>query len=889
MDNYWNKLAYAKQSINECGSEKISFLGAVQDCSCLVVFQPRSGKIVAHSENFGEKVSPSQSNPLEQSLFELVPPPKKFDSWESALSSGAKSHLVDFEGKSFSTSLYTVGNLAYLEFEFCEVKDDFDFDLTKEFLEFEANYTTQGLEKFLKRTTDTLKKVSMFDRVMIYRFEPNKDGHVVCESKNQDLEPFLGLRYPATDIPPQARKLFFESSSRSIEDVHSMPSALLTAQGYAQADIDLSQTYFRAVSPFHIEYLKNMGVSATFSIPIKVEGDLWGIIAFHNYQGPLCLTLKERTACEIMGRFVSNWISSYVNHRRVLNKNKILELSQEILDAISSGHSPVESFTQNGDSLLDTLEATGFSVKIGENYTHYGSYPSRNKVKGIAEQLKHHQGLSIWKTEDAPLEGLPSDPKAVGVLAIPLSVGFEDFIFWYRPAAVQTVTWAGKPKHKDNAQKRLSPRGSFSLWEETIKNRSLEWSRDNTECAQYILFSFVRDIFRKASELSAANKELQRVTQAKDEFIGLVSHELRTPLNVMLGWIDILNDSPSLPEDIQGAVDTIDRNARVQVNLINDLLDISRIISGKMRVNFQKDIRLKALVEEVVEDLSPTAHTKNISIGCDLDDQCITSGDPERLRQVVWNLLSNAIKFTPKDGKVDLSVVRHASSYQIIVADDGIGIEPSKVPFVFDRFNQASTSQYSSSGLGLGLSIVKAIVELHGGEISAQSFGLNQGSTFTVTLPIYAVPLEEEAEAQKKNIDPTVNFRLDEKKILVVEDQQDAALALKIILERLGAVVSVEPDGKSGFAQFATAEHGEFDYILSDIGMPNWDGYRMIKEIRHLEKERGVTKVPAIALTAYATAKDKNKCLEAGFNIHLPKPVDKAELIKTIQALIAAE
>jgi PAS domain S-box-containing protein len=387
----------------------------------------------------------------------------------------------------------------------------------------------------------------------------------------------------------------------------------------------------------------------------------------------------------------------------------------------------------------------------------------------------------------------------------------------------------------------------------------------------------------------AARAAAERMSEMKDEFLATLSHELRTPLNAILGWSQVLRSGPKDEADYVKGLETIERNARAQTQLIEDLLDMSRITSGKLRMDVQR-LQPVTFVEAAVETVTPAANAKGIRVDAVLDPAAgPISGDPGRLQQVVWNLLSNAIKFTPRDGTVQIILERVGSHVQIRVADTGIGIKPEFIPYLFERFRQGDASTTRKyGGLGLGLSIVKSLVELHGGTVSVASQGEGTGTTVTVSLPLTAVqPRPGEAERAHPPAPgpaPSPKSPVSELaglKVLVVDDQPDARELIKRVLEDCGAEVFV---AGSAAAALAALPGWRPDVLVSDIGMPDTDGYELLRRIRALGVERG-GKIPAIALTAFARSEDRTRALRAGFVVHVAKPVDPAELVATVASV----
>jgi signal transduction histidine kinase/ActR/RegA family two-component response regulator len=386
-----------------------------------------------------------------------------------------------------------------------------------------------------------------------------------------------------------------------------------------------------------------------------------------------------------------------------------------------------------------------------------------------------------------------------------------------------------------------------------------------------------------------ARAEAERANRTKDEFLATLSHELRTPLNAIMGWAAILKSNPDKDELIEG-IEVIERNARAQTRIIEDLLDMSRIISGKVRLEVQR-IHLGDVVQAAVETVRPTATTKGVRLQTVIDSSPLDiSGDPNRLQQVFWNLLSNAVKFTPRGGRIHVAAERLDSLFEVAITDTGEGIRPEFLPYVFDRFRQddPSTTRHHG-GLGLGLAIVKQLVELHGGCVRVESEGAGKGTTFTVRLPVAAVQSEAPRDAERAQVDGETmlgmhglpNLQVGGVKVLVVDDEPDARALVARLLEGLGASV------RTAASAHEAMDHLQNDIpnvLVSDIGMPGEDGYSLIRRIRLLDAERGGN-VPAIALTAYARAEDRMKAVLAGFQMHLVKPVEGAELVTMVASL----
>ncbi|HJR09591.1 MAG TPA: response regulator [Pyrinomonadaceae bacterium] len=388
----------------------------------------------------------------------------------------------------------------------------------------------------------------------------------------------------------------------------------------------------------------------------------------------------------------------------------------------------------------------------------------------------------------------------------------------------------------------------------------------------------------------AARAEAERANRTKDEFLATLSHELRTPLTAILGWAHLIRGGNLDESMLTRALETIERNARSQSQLIDDLLDVSRIITGKLMLDF-RPVELSSIIEATVDTVRPMAEAKSIRVEPQLKTaHCMVSGDPARLQQVVWNLFSNAVKFTPEGGRVKVGLMCDERHVELEVTDTGQGINAEFLPYIFDRFRQADgTTTRKHGGLGLGLAIVRHLVELHGGTIRAASEGDGRGSTFTLSLPLssaaHAAPddgaqfdASAAAPDEAKPISLAHSTVLEGLRILVVDDEEDTRELVQEVLVRQGAEVRICASAAEALRTLAAWNPS---LLVSDIGMPKEDGYELIKRVRKLDAEHH-GQIPAVALTAYAGAENGKRALDAGFQTHLAKPVDPKELIETV-------
>jgi signal transduction histidine kinase/ActR/RegA family two-component response regulator len=448
----------------------------------------------------------------------------------------------------------------------------------------------------------------------------------------------------------------------------------------------------------------------------------------------------------------------------------------------------------------------------------------------------------------------------------------------------------------------LAALGNVSVVERPIRTTtlvSLVQSNHRARMRQYEIREYLNRQHRSELERDqllaserAARSEAERASRMKDEFLATLSHELRTPLNAVLGWTQVLRQFRAVPEEVGQGLTVIERNARSQAQIIEDLLDMSGIISGKVRLEVER-VDVGAVVRSTVETIRPAAQAKHTRLDIAIDPLGgFVLGDPNRLQQIFWNLLTNAVKFTAAGGRIDVTLGIVEGQVEVVVADDGQGIDRGFLPHVFDKFRQAdASSSRQHGGLGLGLSIVKQLVEMHGGVISAESAGSGKGSTFRVRLPVMAAtePLatadrrldSSEPRARRAALAAPLGETLTGITVLVVDDEADSRSLIQRLLEDREARVLTASSAAEAIQQLSTRVP---DALISDIGMPGEDGYSLIKRIRAMD---GATaQVPAIALTAYARIEDRLRAIHAGYQLHLAKPVEPAELVTMLKSIV---
>lgn len=748
-----------------------------------------------------------------------------------------------------------------------------------------------SLPSLAEAMTSHIKRMTHYDRVMMYKFDEDYNGEVIAESKEKQLEPFLGLHYPASDIPAQARRLYEKNWIRMIADVDEQQVNIVPSVTQSEREpLDMSYSMLRSVSQFHIEYLKNMGVQATMSISLLKEGKLWGLIACHHYS-PKYIPQNIRLECETLGQFFSWQIQTKEQSLALAASSRSSELIDKIIFSFTDNLQAIPSLQGLREPILNLMNATGFVLYLGHEVYEVGTVPNQSTVKDIASAFNKDNRGSVHASNNLSKDfrevSLETGEDIAGALYVPLSPRHNYFAIWFRDERVKTVKWGGAPQTKSSDEEnRLSPRGSFALWREVVRGTCEDWTLADIKTAERFSRLFIAHVIERKINAESNLAEMQHLDRAKDQFLANVSHELRTPLNIIVGWTDLALTSQDNYEQMLEAIKIIRRSALTQSELINDLLDISRIVSGTMKLSV-KNINLENIITDVHESFSTASAAKGIKVIKTIsnDDQTIL-GDPTRVKQIILNLVSNAIKFTDKNGKISISARKEHSSYIVEVKDNGRGLSEESIPLIFQRFSQVE-HRHGKIGMGLGLSIVKHLVDMHGGNIEVESDGLGKGSTFRVIFPVSPVSVSDEGESvyftnEKGPIELNKEKgRLQGLRVIVAEDDTDASMFIDRILKTQGAIVSTACNGVEALDMM---EHTDepFDLVLSDIGMPEMDGYELIAEIRRRQGDK-YDNVCGIALTAYALSTDRVKALKAGFNSYVTKPVDLEELLTVIE------
>ena len=780
-------------------------------------------------------------------------------------------------GRLYDVLAHRHGGALFLEFEPAAERDP-THDRLQDYVAAESDRLDRAttLEGLCVAAAAAVRRLSGFDKVMVYRFDQDWNGTVLAEEGPADMEAYLGLRFPASDIPAQARELYRLNPVRLIPDVGYAPVPV-DAAAQAAPPLDLSYAVLRSVSPVHVEYLKNMAVAASMSVSVLRGGRLLGLIACHHRR-PRFVPHAVRSACAVLARLLAQLLGASEAWQEAAYGERVNAARARLVKHVGSREHLADALVERAEELLQVVDAEGAALCVDGECRLVGATPPAECISRLAEWLAAAEGPVFhtdWLAGSFP-EAAEFRGRASGLLAVTLSSVYRNYLMWFRPEQVQTVRWAGdpsKPVSPSTATDRLHPRRSFQAWAEQVGQRSRPWRPAEVAAAAALREALVDAVLRKAEEAAA---------RAKDHFLAVLSHELRTPLSPVLTAASALEQDPSLSADAREMMRIIRRNVELETRLIDDLLDLTRISKGKLVLN-PETLDLHSVISAALEVCDADLHEKGIDVAVAADAAAHhVEGDRIRLQQVLWNLLKNAIKFTPPGGRIDVRTSNeNGARVRVEVADTGAGIDPAVLPGIFNAFEQGGrtvTSRYG--GLGLGLAIAKTLVEIHRGRISASSRGKGHGATFVVELPTVPPAPTPDAGAAPAGGAAGATPGGAKVRILLVEDHKDTARVMARLLEQLQ--YEIRTADSLAAARKLVAGYS-FDLVISDLGLPDGSGNDLMRELRGTRGMRG------IALTGWGMEEDVAQSRDAGFDRHLTKPVDFASLQAAIRAIVAVD
>lgn len=734
-------------SIDRCEQEPIQWPGRIQAHGYLMAVDPVSLCLLHLSENFqsffkGQLVEaiglPLSSIPLQgidaSNLSKLV---------ELACQTPADqthSHYRVLLGEEFFWAIiHQHDGLVMIEFEPVATRVTIDREEI-------ANETvaiiqrSKSLEAMLNQIALCVRGITGFDRVMVYRFDQDWHGEVVAEAMTDSLKPFLGLRYPASDIPRQARELYKLNRVRLIADVDSEVVPLLPPlRDQTGRPPDLTHANLRSVSPVHIEYLMNMGVQASMSISLLHQGELWGLIACHHYQESRFIDYPTRQAVMMVSQLLSASVSVQQTDAVRLVTDKLMGCTEKLNQQMIEDWDVVQGLTRHPVNLLSINQATGAALLFNDEVHRLGNVPSEEDIRSLVEWLHNTTSEELFQTNQLPNLFLVAESfKAIGsgILSVRLSRELREYIIWFKPEKVKTVYWGGNPSKavrvEADGSERLSPRKSFQKWAQAVHNQSDPWLQAELTTALKLREDIIHLVKLKANQIRMLSEQLRETTAELEAFSYTVSHDLRTPLSSIRSYTEIFLEDFGhlLPKEAHDTFGIIKKASDRMNMLIRSMLYYSR--TGRTEL-----IRTRISIGPILKQLSDEliASSKHPGLTIQIGDTPVLFGDQVMITQVFSNLLSNAVKYSlnRKDPKVEIQGIIQGNEVIYSVSDNGIGIDMKQASRVFDLF-QRLDGVASFEGDGVGLAIVKRIITRHGGKVWLTSVA-NQLTTFFVSLP----------------------------------------------------------------------------------------------------------------------------------------------------------
>ncbi|WP_316737164.1 ATP-binding protein [Pedobacter aquatilis] len=726
-------------NLTNCDKEPIHIPGKVQAHGFLVAVNKVNLKISYVSENAETFLNETAKNLLDKPLSVLnnfiTQNDPEFDV-EDLLKLGIirksfdaiSPHPTDIGGKPFYLIISTSENNWLLEFEPVTLQYDIQSVIGRS-----ASNMLQGktVSALLQGAAAEVKKLINYDRVMIYKFQDDGHGEVVAEEMEPNLEPFFGLHYPASDIPKQARELYKLNLTRLIADVYTEDSQILTFN--EEQPLDLTNGGLRAVSPIHIQYLKNMGVHSSFSISLISKGELWGLIACHNYSAKF-IDYKAREGSKLIGQI----LSSALEYRQGEEDSEIIEQFKNtatvLTEHLSRDKYLVDAVTGHKRTILDVTKATGAAIIFEGKLKTLGSVPADDEILTLSEWLQKINEESVYYTHRLSEIFHPAKKYkdvASGVLVCTLSKDLNEMIIWFKPEQITTVHWAGNPEKPveqlPDGMLSLSPRKSFEKWSQVVNNTSEKWTDEEIASVLRIREVIITDVNKKANEIRLLNEKLQAAYEELDTFSYTVSHDLRTPLTSVKTYAELLMKNKSIDDQGRKMLDRILNGADKMNFLIKEILNLARV--GRTDIDFVT-VDMHAMVNEITNEVwnAFKADNAELILGQLID----LKGDKTMIAQVFTNLITNAVKYssTIQNPKIEVSSYIDGAEIVYTIKDNGIGIDNRYYDRVFELFKRMDNVK-EIDGTGVGLAIVKRVVEKHNGRVWFDS-KLNEGSIFYV-------------------------------------------------------------------------------------------------------------------------------------------------------------
>lgn len=644
-------------------------------------------------------------------------------------------YQLEIQGAPYNLIISLSGNQYLLEFE--PIISNAATDLLKTIgHSLSEILSSSQLIPLLQKAATHIKDIIGYDRIMVYQFHADGHGEVVAEEKTDALESLVGLHYPASDIPKQARELYKINHVRLIADVNGAPSAIIGAATLIDltvSPLDLTPSVLRAVSPIHIQYLKNMGVASSFSISIVCNGELWGLIACHNYT-PRFINYTQRESAKLVGQVLSSAINFRQTEETAVKRNSFNEAIVTLAKALVTSENIEETLFEQPITLLNVVEATGVALYYNKQWFTEGNTPDVPFLNELSSWLSENMEQQVYETQKLPLiypAALRVKDIASGIMVCTLSKELKEYMIWFRPEIIKTINWAGNPEKPTAADHNglltITPRKSFETWKELVEFTAQDWSWDDLKSAILVKDEIAFAVSRKAGEVRLLNQKLNEAYEELNAFSYTISHDLKNPLTSIKSFAQLLKRNKSLDGTAQHMVDRVLVSADKMQGLIDDVLRYSQV---GIQYNPTKPVDMALLFRDLKAEF--LAVYSNLDLTINIGNCIDVYGDQTMVMQVFSNLIGNAIKYSQQSKQpcIAVSCVETEQGIEYQIADNGIGIQESEQERIFGLFKR-STAVEAYEGTGVGLSIVKKIMEKHAGKVWVKS-NPEQGATFHV-------------------------------------------------------------------------------------------------------------------------------------------------------------
>ena len=732
---------FIKEALKRCEDEKIHLIGSIQSHGYLVGVNRNDYVIKYVSENIellfkgellGEKIEvidgQIDTSVSGNTLVELLNTQIRAENFD-----GYNPYNITLNGVPYNLITHTISDLIILEFE-PETYENKGLEINS-FLGdvlIHLNVSNKSIREIFAVASLKLKDLLGMDRVMIYQFEDDWSGEVIAEAKESDLEPYLGLHFPATDIPRQARLLYTKNKTRHIASTLSEPVNILSKEN---KPLDQSFCQLRSVSPVHIEYLKNMGVTASFSISLLCHGKLWGLVSCHHYS-PKFLDYNTRKASEIISHYLSNIVELKSDKQLAEQRDKYEAVVQTLETQIREDWNLKSGLTTHNTNLLSVNRSSGAALYLQDEVTLVGDTPTENEVKeiieaffesGIQEDIFHTTSMAHLYPFTEKLKDVAS-----GLMIVVISKELKECLLWFKPEKIQNVSWAGKPDKvvttSDDGVVSLSPRKSFEKWETTVSNTSENWRPYEVEAAKLIREKIETYLRLKSNEVRRLNEKLTLAYEELNTFSYTLSHDLRTPLNNIHGYLELYLEEEGLDVSDNFYLQKVMSNTELMQKMIKEVMNYAQVTQAEVEYS---EVNLNSIIEDIQAQL----HQQKLDCKVEnsLPQDLIINGNSVMLFQIFFNLIENAFKYRDKNKVCFVKVYSEQNEEKIdlYIEDNGVGIDPKDLNNIFRLFKRVNRDP-AIQGSGVGLSIVKKLISKHNGSIEVTSV-VGKGSIFKVT------------------------------------------------------------------------------------------------------------------------------------------------------------